>query len=79
MLTPAELAMLRRNAWPKCEFDDCADFDPEKGKSGAFANTLVPLISLGMPTPYAWVISCADCLKVWQSANPDIRPLQLVR
>jgi hypothetical protein len=79
MLTPSELSILRKNAWPKCEFDDCVEFNAEEGKSGAFANALVPLISPGMPIPYAWVISCEDCKRGWQSANPDVRPLQLVR
>lgn len=43
------------NLWPSCEFNDC-----ESGHPRAVA--LVPQVSSGASTPYAWVLSCADCI-----------------
>lgn len=43
------------NLWPSCEFDDC-----ESGSAPAVA--VVPQVSPGMTMPYAWVLTCSDCL-----------------
>jgi hypothetical protein len=58
--------------WPSCEFDDC-DSD------GAPAVAIVPQVSFGMTEPYAWVLSCADCIAAAGGATRVDDRLVLVR
>lgn len=61
----ADAPKITAEALPVCEFDDCEQ--PED----TVAVAVVPLVSVGMVRPYAWVLSCAACVDEWEKASGD--------